>query len=182
MLVGAQVPALGKDGTETISSTEDAREWQEAVKGLLVEEIRDRAGRAMEENSGSLNTLTASIELFQKNTDLLPGTKGFDKELATRFTKMVEPYETRVEGKLQGYAIPVQPIIEQLRAQIQEERAKIPAATAAPAPPVQAGAKVTRPPADGPQAGIPSKAGGSGKEAEDFSTLFGTIGLPNLQI
>ena len=32
-----------------------------------------------------------------------------------------------------------------------------------------------------PQAGIPSKAG-SGAEKEDFSTLFGTIGLPNLQI
>lgn len=182
LLVGTQVPAIGKEGMETIRDTNDAREWQEAVKSILVDEIRDRAGRAMESDSTTLNTLHASIELFQKNGDLIPGSKDFDVELANRFATMVKPYETRVEGKLRGYSIPVQPIIDQLRDQVKAERAAKPAApaevgtagAAAPAKPKQQ--------AEPPQAGIASKAGASGDQGEDFSTLFGTIGLPNFQI
>jgi len=182
LLVGTQVPAIGKEGFETIQDTNDAREWQEAVKGLLVEEVRDRAGRAMEADSGSLNTLHASIELFQNNADLLPGTKGFDVELANRFAAMVKPYEHRVEGKLHGYSIPVQPIIDQLRAQVRSERA------AAPVPPTLGGAaastpaKPAKPAAEPPQAGIASQAGSAGPEGEEFSALWGTLGLPNLRI
>lgn len=182
MLVGTQVPAIGKEGMETIQSTDDARDWQEAVKELLVAEVRDRAGRAMEADGSRLSTLHASIELFQKNKDLVPGTKTFDMDLANRFAAMVKPYETRVDGKLHGYSIPVQPIVEQLRAQIVAERAAKPAAPAAPAKPEPTGARVVRPAAEPPQAGIVSKPGQSGGESEDYSSLFGTIGLPNLRI
>ena len=188
MLVGQSVPAIGREGTETIRDTDDAKEWQEAVKMLLVQEIEDRAGRAMEQNKGFLETVHASIELFQNNADLIPGTKGFDVDLANRFATLAAPYELRVEGKLQGYSIPVQPIINQLRTQLSAERTAKPAASpsAAPAAAPAAGAPASTPaapaaPADGPQAGIPSKAGNS-SETEDFSTLFGTIGLPNLRI
>jgi hypothetical protein len=89
---------------------------------------------------------------------------------------MAKPYEVRVEGKLQGYSIPVQPIIDQMRTLIKARTA----APAAPAPP-PAAAPVPRATLEPPQAGIPAKAGSS-SEKEDFSTLFGTIGLPNLQI
>ena len=148
------------------------------MKSLLVREVRDRASREMEENSEFLATVHSSIELFQNNHDLLPMTKTFDVELANRFAKMAEPYELRVEGKLQGYSIPVQPIIDMLREQLKTERAAAkPAAPATPAAPAKKAAAA----ADPPQAGIPSKAGNSGAK-EDFSTLFGTIGLPNLQI
>lgn len=187
LLVGTQVPAIGKDGYETIRDTADAREWQEAVKGLLIEEVKGRASRQMDENTGYLQTLHASIELFQKNVDLVPGTKGFDRDLADRFATLAKPYELRGDdGKLNGYSIPVQPIIDQLRTQLQTERASRPAAPAT-APPVSAGAAAppaqpaATPPADPPQAGIASKAGSS-TESEDFSTLFGTIGLPNFTI
>lgn len=180
MLVGTQVPAIGKDGMETLRDAEDARDWQEAVKHLLVEEVRSRASKAMDENADFMATVHSSIELFQKNVDLVPGTTGFDKELAERFTTLATPYELRVEGKLQGYSIPVQPIIDQLRTQLAAERTAAPAAApAAPETPAAAAAPAA-PPAP-PQAGIPSKAG-NGSQAEDFSTLFGTIGLPNLQI
>jgi hypothetical protein len=183
LLVGTEVPAIGREGKETLRDTEDAKEWQEAVKTILVQEVRDRAARAMETNVDFLNTVHASIELFQNNADLVPGTKGFDVELANRFATLATPYELRVEGKLQGYSIPVQPIINQLRSQIAGERAAaVSPAAAAPA----AAAGTSTPPAaaappERPQAGIPSKAGNS-DAAEDFSTLFGTIGLPNLQI
>jgi len=173
MLVGQQVPAIGKEGNEVLRDAADAREWQEAVKSLLVAEVRDKAEKAMEESSDFLNTIHASIDLFQNNPDLVPGTKDFDVDLANRFATMATPYELRVDGKLQGYSIPVQPLIEQIRNQIVKEREAKPAEPAAPAAP--------KAPAEPPQAGIPSKAG-AGSDAEDFSTLFGTIGLPNLQI
>jgi hypothetical protein len=191
-LVGAEVPVIGGEGMETLRDTDDAREWQDAVKKVLVEEVQDRASRAMEENAGFLDTVHSSIELFQNNTDLIPGTKEFDVDLANRFATMATPYELRVEGKLQGYSIPVQPIIDQLRSQIVAERARgaesprsAPAGGAAAAAPAAAAGSSPPPaaaaPADPPQAGIQSKAGNS-SEKEDFSTLFGTIGLPNLQI
>jgi hypothetical protein len=175
--VGTEVPAIGKEGMERLKDTADAKEWQDAVKTLLVGDIRERATVKMEESADFLQTVHASIDLFKNNPDLIPGTKNFDRKLADQFAGMMEPYEVRVDGKLQGYSIPVQPIIEKLRAQLK---------TAAPAPP----AAVATPPAaarapgaapEPPQAGIPSKAS-SGAEKEDFSTLFGTIGLPNLQI
>lgn len=178
-LVGMQVPALDREGMETLRDTADAKEWQEAVKSILVEEVRDRATKEMEANAGFLDTIHASIELFSNNADLVPGTKDFDVDLANRFATLATPYELRVEGKLHGYTIPVQPLIEQLRAQLARERAAAPAPAAKPA---QAAGGRQRTPADPPQAGIPSKAGSAGGEEEDFSTLFGTLGLPNFRI
>lgn len=184
LLAGIQVPAIGREGMETLRDAADAKEWQDAVKSILVQEVRDRAGREMEGSADFLNTVHASIELFQNNADLIPGTKGFDKDLANRFATLATPYELRVDGKLQGYSIPVQPIIDQLRSQIATERsAKAAASPATPTSAAKAGAATSTPaaPADPPQAGISSKAGSS-SEVEDFSTLFGTIGLPNLKI
>lgn len=184
LLVGTQVPRIdGKEGHETLRDANDAREWQEAVKSLLVADVRDRASRAMDENAGYLQTLHASIELFQKNVDLVPGTKNFDVDLANRFATLAKPYELRSDdGKLNGYSIPVQPIIDQLRTQLTTERAAKPAPPAA-VPPVTAGGAAASPAAvdEPPQAGITSKAG-STTDVEDFSTLFGTIGLPNFRI
>ncbi len=190
MLVGQTVPSIGRDGNEVLRDAADAKDWQDAVKSMLVAEVRDKAAKAMEESADFLQTVHASIALFQDNADLVPGTKEFDVELANRFATLAEPYELRVEGKLQGYSIPVQPIVNQLRSQIAAERAAAQsqaAAAAGDAPSTKdpaaapASASPAAQPPEPPQAGIQSKAG-SGAETEDFSTLFGTIGLPNLQI
>lgn len=187
LLIGEEVPAIGKDGTEKLRDSDDAREWQEAVKALLVDEVRERASRNQSDDDGNLQVLHQSIELFQNNADLVPGTRQFDRELATRFTTLAKPYELRVDGKLYGYSIPAQPLIEQLRAQITTERAAAPIA-AQPTPPSVAGAPAaaepvnTQAPAEPPQAGIPAKAGTSAPDAEGFGALFGTIGLPNFRI
>lgn len=182
-LVGLEVPNLKGDGVEVLRDANDAREWQDAVKHLLVQEVRTRASKAMDENATFLQTVHASVALFQDNPDLIPGTKEFDVDLANRFAVMATPYELRVDGKLQGYSIPVQPLIEQLRNQIVAEREKAaaaatPATPAAPAAPAAsapaAPAAPPAPAAEPPQAGISSKAG-SGDASEDFSTLFGTI-------
>jgi hypothetical protein len=170
------VPAVGKEGMERLKDSNDAKEWQEAVRSQLIAQIKESAEAKMEESRGFLETVHASIDLFKNNKDLIPGTKNFDRELADTFAKMMTPYEVRVEGRLQGYSIPVQPIIESLRNQVVEKRKveeppKGPVAALPPTP------RRTEP----PQAGIQSKAG-TNAEPEDFSTLFGTIGLPNLQI
>lgn len=191
LLVGQTVPAIGREGSETLRDANDAREWQEAVKSVLVDEVKARASKSMDENADFLTTIHSSIELFQNNVDLIPGTKDFDVELANRFTTLAEPYELRVDGKLQGYSIPVQPIIAQLRTQIAAQRAtKADTAGEGGSTPqtAAAGAGASTPstpaaaPADPPQAGVQSKAGSGGDDPNDFSTLFGTIGLPNLQI
>lgn len=184
LLAGQQVPAIGKEGVEVLRDANDAREWQDAVKSLLVAEIRSRASKDLDENKDYINTLHASVELFTKNADLVPGTKEFDTELANRFATLAQPYELRVDGRLQGYSIPVQPIIDSIRGALTAERAAKPSppATAAPAatPSPGAGGEDTSK-TEQPQAGIQSKAG-SGAEVEDFSTLFGTLGLPGLKI
>jgi hypothetical protein len=186
LLVGTEVPRINGEGMEKLRDSGDAKEWQEAVKHILVEEVRDRASKAMEENSDFLTTIHGSIELFQNNADLVPGTKEFDVDLANRFSTLMEPYELRNDGKLQGYSIPVQPIVNQLRAQVAAERTKATTRESQGSPASGAGASTPSAPAaaaDPPQAGVTSKAGsGASSDASDFSTLFGTIGLPDLQI
>ncbi len=176
LLVGTKVPAIGKEGEETLRDTNDAREWQEAVKSILVEEVKERARKGLDEKAEFMATMHQSIDLFKNNVDLIPGTKGFNLELANRFATMAAPYELRVDGKLHGYSIPVQPLIDTIRAQLKTEKPPPPAA-AAPA----AAAPASTPSTEPPQAGITSKAG-AGDTAEDFSTLFGTLGLPDLRI
>lgn len=193
VLVGTQVPSLKGEGLETLRDSADAKEWQEAVKGILTKEILDRASRKAEDVAPMMETLHASVGLFQNNTDLVPGTKQFDRELANRFSSYAKSYEMRVEGKLVGYTIPVQPLVDQVRKQLVAERAaKTPAAPAAPAAPTAQQARAAEQARnqvgqfqnpDAPQAGIASKAGAGGSDTGgDFSALFGTIGLPEFRI
>ena len=184
LLVGTEVPKLdGSDGMERLRDSADAKEWQEAVKGILLQEVQDRASRRSDENNDMMSLIHSSIDLFKNNTDLIPGTKTFDVELANQFAEFAKDYELRVDGKLYGYSVPVQPIINRLRAHLVEQRAK---AAAAPAPAPKAAPRTKAPapaPApEQPQAGIPSKQGNGADPAETFETLFGTIGLPNLRI
>lgn len=183
-LVGMEVQSLAGEGMERLKDTQDAADWIAGVKVLLSREIQTRAMKAMEEDGGMLKQLHSSIELFQNNGDLVPGTKQFDKELADQFAKLAKPYENRVEGKLVGWNIPVQPLIEMLRGQLKEARAaKAAAPPAAGAPAGQpAPAKVVTPKkVEPPQTGIPSRTGES-SEQEDFSALFGTIGLKDFRL
>ena len=175
LLVGTEVPAIGKEGTELLRDSADAREWQEAVRSILVGEIKARAAKQLEESQDYLETIHASVDLFKNNRDLIPGAPGFDRALADAFATMAKPYEVRVDGRLHGYSIPVQPLIDNLRAQAKQTPAPAAQPAGAPAGPSPA------PAVEPPQAAIPTKAGAS-SEREDFSTLFGTIGLPNLQI
>lgn len=183
-LVGRTVPSVTGSGDETLRDSRDAAEWQEAAKVLLVDEIDSRVERNRGELAGVFETVTASIELFRDNADLVPRTKQFDRDLADRFATFVKPYEVRNDGKLTGYSVPVQPIIDQLRSQLTKEREAAKAAPPAAQPPAptpqqQRAAEQERTPQgqfSGPQAGISSKAGsesgGGDSDAQSVMSAF----------
>ena len=184
MLVGMEVPSLTSEGKERLKDSADAADWIDGVKAMLLAEVESRAAKKMDEDGGLRKTLHSSIELFQNNSDLVPGTVEFDKELADKLTELTKPYESRVDGKLIGYNIPLQPLVDLVRGQLKEARAAKATAqppAGAPAAPQAPAQPPARKPAPAPQAGIPASAGTSA-EANDFSTLFGTIGMPELRI
>ena len=188
-LVGTEVPSLTGEGMETLRDSADAAEWQEAVKSLLSQEVSSRAEAKQGELAGTFETIHASVDLFKNNHDLIPGAKGFDKQLADEFATLAKDYEIRGEdGKLIGWAVPVQPLINNLRTQLQVRRSAAAMPVAGSTQAASVAAKPAPKPAaapvvDAPQAGVVSSAGAVNRDsASDFSTLFGTLGLPDLVI
>lgn len=187
-LVGVKVPALGNepnqdaDGMIVLADSADAKDWQEGARAALQQEMKSRVNSRMDESKAELQLLHGSIELFQNNLDLIPGTKTFDKELADRFTTLAKPYEVRNEEnqKLVGYSIPVQPLIDQVRSQLVAGRT----ATAAPGgAPAQQAAPAAAAAAPTPQAGIGSKPGSSADPTSDsIASLMGTLGIENFHL
>lgn len=188
------MPDLKKGaGTVVLRDAEDAREWQEAAKQLLWEEVQSRASARAEELSGVFSTVHQSISLFRDNPDLIPGTKQFDRELADQFAQLAKDYEVRSGDKLVGYAVPVQPMINQLRSQIAARRAAAKTAqpSAQPAPQAQQPApspaqrRAAEQPRDaqgrwdGPQAGVPSKAGATSTGADEATLLYEAFARQN---
>lgn len=171
-LIGQSVPrADGKPGEETLRDAADAESWQGAIKHALVGEIRERVARQQDELKPVFETVHASIDLFRNNADLIPGTKQFDKQLADEFAELAKAYELRSDGKLVGYSVPVQPMVNQLRTKLAASRAAAPAAPAAPTAQQQRAAEQARTPGgqfDGPQAGISAKAGSSADPGENI--------------
>ncbi len=172
-LVGKELPSIdGSDEPLTFRTPEEVAQWQEAVKVILQREMESSVVDRQNETNEILDVVHSSIQMFQANPDLVPGTKGYNKELAIQFTKLAEPYALRMNGKLTGYSIPVQGLIDRVRAQVSAKPAAAPAST--PAKPA--------PPASKPQAGIPSKAGGGGGKEEDFSPMWKALGITNAPI
>lgn len=166
-LIGRKVPSLTGNGDDTLRDAADARDWQEAVAQALNLEVESKVSARQEELSNVYSTVHASIDLFRNNADLVPGTKQFDKDLAEAFVTSAKDYEIRSGGKLIGYSIPVQPIINALRSQIVARRSAAAAPTAAqPAATAQQQRAAEQPRTEtgqwSPQAGIRSSAGQSG--------------------
>lgn len=176
LLIGQEVPSTTGPGMERLKDSQDAADWQAAMKQILVDEVASRVEAEKDSMRDVFTTVHSSIELFQNNTDLIPGAKQFDRELADAFVAAVKDYELRTNGKLIGYSVPVQPIVNAIRAQLVARRAITTAAPAAPAAQPtaqqQRAAEQARTPTgqfDGPQAGIRSQAGASANAEEDVA-------------
>ena len=168
-LVGQEVQSLTGQGKERLRDTADAREWQEAVKELLADDMDSRVATKREELKDVFASVHSSIDLFRNNVDLVPGSKQFDKELADQFITVVKDYEQRSNGKLIGWSLPVQPLVNQLRNVLAAKRAT-PPTPPAPSAHQQRAAEQARNPIGqwaGPQSGITSKAGQSSDGSEN---------------
>lgn len=172
-LVGKELPPI--DGTEqniVLRSAEEVAQWQGAVTTILQRELAASVAQSQQESNEILDVVQSSIQMFQDNPDLVPGSPSYNKALASEFVRIAEPYALKLDGKLTGYSIPVQGLIDRVRAQV--------AAAPAAAPPATPAAKKA-PPAK-PQAGIPSVAGSSGDGAEDYSPMWAALGIQNMPI
>jgi hypothetical protein len=183
MLVGAKLPSLNGEGDETITDEADAKSWQEAVKVLLVNEVQARATKAMESQQDFLQTLHASIELFQNNADLIPGRLASTSSWPTASPRWSSPTSSVSTASSRATRFLCNRSSTRSAHRLRRRgrrsllhRRQLPPATGVAPPGTPAS------PADLPQAGIPSKPGSSQEGKDDFSTLFGTIGLPDLQI
>lgn len=178
LLVGTEVPSLRGEGTETLRDSQDAEEWKDAVKSILVADINARVQERMSNKNSPIQPLHDAVAMFRDNPDLVPSYSTFNRKLADQFAAAVKPYEHRVDGKLMGYSIPVQPIIDVLRQQL----AAAPAPAAPAAPPV---ATPPAKPADPPQEGIPasSASGGTGDSGDDFQeSYWAALGMDGFRV
>jgi hypothetical protein len=189
MLVGVKVPNLqNPDGPdELIRDSDDAREWQEAARGLIDGALNDAVEQKMKAAAPTLSVFQESIMMFRNNPDIMPGSAEFDKELAEEFTAIAGDYVIKANGKKIGYQMNVQPLLNKLRerraaaaggnavvAQQQQAAAAARQAQAAAQARTQQG-QFTKP--DGPQAAIPTKAGSSGDTEDDYSSFMSAAGL-----
>lgn len=188
LLVGDSVPNL-KDRTKpdmVLRDSSEAREYQETLQGLLEDEVNDKVAQKSESVRPMMSVIQESVLMFQNNQDLVPNTKQYDPELAKRFTDIAKSYELRVNGKLYGYQVNVQPLINSIRSQIAVERTKngaAPAPAASAAPAGQQQPRNQQGQFEAPQAGISSKSAMSGEGGDDdFSVFWAAAGMPNVNI
>lgn len=172
-LVGKELPSIdGSDTPLVFRTATEVEQYQSAVETILSRELQADVVQRRQQSDEILDVVHASIQLFQDNPDLVPGAKSYNKALAAEFVRTAEPYALRMNGKLTGYSIPVQGLVDQARARVKAApatpAAKAPAKKAAP------GAK--------PQAGIPSKAGAGGGEGEDFGPMWKALGIDSAPI
>lgn len=174
-LIGQELPAIdGSDNKVTFRTSEEIKDWQEAVKVILQRELEASISQKQAESAEVLDVVHSSIELLRDNPDIVPGSASYNKDLAVRFIKLAEPYALKMGGKLTGFSIPVQGLLDQVRAQVKAEKA----APAGGTPPAK---KAAATPAK-PQVGIPSVAGTSGEGGEDYSAMWGALGVKNAPI
>ena len=186
-MVGMEVPSLtpgaSPDAKIKILDSQMARDWQEAVSGLIEDEVQAKVRTRQDELRPMTSVIQESILLGQNNPDLIPGTKGFDKELAARFVKFAKAYEVKTAKGVIGYGVNVQPLINELRAGLAKERGVTGERSSQEARLEQqrqqaaAQARNGQGQFEAPQAGITSKAGMSGAPPEDYSQFWKSSGI-----
>ena len=179
-LIGETVPSLKENGkTEVIRDLADAQDWQKAARDIITKQVNTRTSALLEDAKPTLSILQDSIQLFQQNKDLVPGTAEFNPALAKAFVQMAKSYEVTSNGKRIGYRVEVQPLIDHLRK-------TMPAAPAAPTTRQAQAATQSRNAENGqfdaPQGGIQSKAGVSGEAGDDYSAFWQAAGLSGMNI
>jgi hypothetical protein len=194
-LAGTEVPSIRRGAQPgekmRLLDTQMARDWQESVNKIIERGENDLVKTRTTELKPMLSTIQESFLLLQNNPDLIIGAAEFDRELAERFERAAKTYEVKSQGKVIGYGVNVQPLINEIRAGLSKERgvssekaqqqrveaARAQAAGQARTPQGQ----FTNPAAPAPQVGVQGKQGAvtAGKDDEDYSTFWAGVGMPN---
>lgn len=182
LLVGQTVPAANGQGTELIKDEADAASWQGAVKHIISQQVHQKTQAYLNDAKPFLGALQDSIEMFRRNPELVPGTKEFDREIATKFTALAASYKYEVDGKTIGYMVDVQPLIEAVKTQVAAARQAAPATPTARQEQAANQARNEVGQFEGPQAGIISQQGLSGEAEEDFTAFWGALNMPQMNI
>ena len=177
LLIGDTVPSVKAGGApEVLKTSEDARDWQEAVRGIITEQVTNRTSALMNDARPLLGTLQDSVNLFRSNRDLIPGTAEYNPQLAKQFIEMTKAYLFVADGKPLGWRVDVQPILDSIRQSLGA------AAPTARQEQVASQPRATDGKWDAPQAGIPSRTGSSGAEEEDYSAFWKTVGMSDMNL
>jgi len=192
LLVGTEVPDLRPNAQPQdkvkLLDTQMARDYQEALSQQIENEIQSRVDSRTEQVRPLLGVIQESVQMFQNNPDLVVGSKQFDPDLAERFASMASAYEYKLNDKVIGYQVNVQPLINSIRSQLEKERGAdgVVQQQAQTARQQQAAAQAREQETgrfSGPQAGIPSTAQQTGAAAEDdMSTFWAGVGMPDVTI
>ncbi|WVX89589.1 hypothetical protein SEA_HITCHHIKER_52 [Microbacterium phage HitchHiker] len=187
-LVGQEVLSISagaaKDDKITLRTRAEAAEYQQDLNTIVQKEINGIAAERRDAARPMATVIQESFLLFENNPDLVPGTKGFDRELATRFAEIADTYGVKVNGSLIGYKdINTQQLVNTLRKSLEKERGAngVTAAQQRAEQQRQAAAAQERNDAgqfQGPQGGVLSKAGIQGDAADDYSAFWGASGVP----
>lgn len=182
-LVNMTLPSLRSDAkpgdTERILDSAMARDYQEAMQKIFDREVEDVVNQRQQEVEPQLALLQRTYVMFQKNPDIVPGSKTFDKELADRFAKVAGSYTYKQNGKALGYSIDVQPLIDNIRDTLQAERKSKPDRSETQRQAVLNQPRQPNGQFDSPQQGLLSKPGrvgtGEGNNYDAFwaATPFG---------
>jgi len=190
-MVGMEVPSVrpGAAPEERIKLLDSAmaRQYQEDIGGMIEDQITDVASRQADSLRPMMSVIQDAIQMLDNNPDLIPGTKGFDPELQKRVIEVGKSYEVRANGKMMGYQVKMQPIINVIRNELAKERGTVGAQKQqqqqAAARSAAAAARAAEQPRrqggqfDSPQVGITSKTMPSGKEEADYTPFWEATGL-----
>lgn len=183
LLVGQSLPSLRPDAKpedkDLMTDSAKAAEYKRALQSLVEAEIKDDVAKREKDVMPMMSVLQESALMFQNNPDLIPNTDKFDQQLAERVARVGKSYELVVNGKVTGYQVNMQPIINELREQLTKERAETGIVTQQQSAQAARAAEQARDEAGkfrGPQAGITSKSNASGG-ANDEDNMDGFWGF-----
>ena len=185
LLVGQPVPDL-RGGKEPVRlrDTEEASQYQASLKHVFDSEVKKIVTAKENDVKPIMSVVQDSIQLFENNKDLYPGTAEFDKDLADRFAKVAKSFEVIVNGKLYGWQGNMQPLINELRSELATRRGAAGVTQQQPQQPSARQQQAATQPRqdngqfDGPQASIASKAGMSGTpDDDDWGTFWDATGF-----
>jgi len=197
-LVGTEVPSIQRGAQPgqkmRITDSTQARQYIEDASKLIERGVDDLVGQKNQELKPLRSVIQESFLLFSNNPDIVEGSKTFDKELATRFASMASAFAFIHNGQTIGYQGNVQPMLNELRANLakergasgervsQEQRAEAQRQVAAGQARTPGG-QFQAPQGQQPQAGIPSTQGftPADGDAEEYGAFWQASGVNHLR-